>query len=94
MNVQPVALYGSHNSPRIVAQRGVFTIFGKSTKGMEETYVSEAFPNNCLMKIVLDRSILPAMRASVLNNGITESVVFPDLEGLAREIKRDFQFDY
>jgi hypothetical protein len=94
MNVQPVALYGAHNSPRIVAQRGVFTMFGKSTKGMEETYVSEVFPNNCLLKIVLDRNILPAMRASILNNGITESVMFPDLEGLAREIKRDFQFDY
>lgn len=36
MNVFPVAIYGAHNSPRIVAQRGAFTIFGKSTKSMEE----------------------------------------------------------
>jgi hypothetical protein len=34
------------------------------------------------------------MRASVLKHGITESVVFPDLEGLAKEIKRGFEFEY
>jgi hypothetical protein len=33
------------------------------------------------------------MRRSILGHGITESLVFPDLDGLAREIKRDFQFE-
>ena len=32
MHNQPVALYGAHNSARIVAQQGVFTIFGRDTK--------------------------------------------------------------
>jgi hypothetical protein len=92
MNVQPVGLYGAHNSPRIVAQRGAFTIFGQSTKGMEETYESESFPAACLTKFVIDRSVLSAMRSSVLINGMTESVVFPDLDGLSREINRTFGF--
>ncbi|OFV95375.1 MAG: hypothetical protein A3H28_02230 [Acidobacteria bacterium RIFCSPLOWO2_02_FULL_61_28] len=93
MNVQPVALYGAHNSPRIVAQRGVFTIFGQSTKSMEDTFESERFPTNCLIKVVLERSFMAVMRASILNHGITESVVFPDLEALAKEIKRNFEFE-
>ena len=37
LNNFPVAVYGAHNSPRIVAQRGVFTVFGKITKPLEET---------------------------------------------------------
>lgn len=94
MNVQPVALYGAHNSPRIVAQRGAFTIFGQSLSGMEKSYVKDGFPEGCLTKIVLRREVLPAMRASILSHGITESVVFPDLEGLAKEIKRGFGFEY
>jgi hypothetical protein len=94
MNVHPVALYGAHNSPRIVAQRGVFTIFGQSTSGMEEAYANDAFPDGSLLKIVLEKTVLPEIRKSILNNGITESVVFPDLEGLAKEIKRDFLFEY
>jgi hypothetical protein len=35
----------------------------------------------------------PQMRNSLLNQGITESTVFPDLEGLARETKRHFGFE-
>jgi hypothetical protein len=94
MNVHPVAIYGAHNSPRIVAQRGSFMIFGQSTQGMEDAYVQETFPASCLQKVILTRDVLPAMRTSVLKNGITESVVFPDLDGLSREIKRDFEFEY
>jgi hypothetical protein len=94
MNVHPVALYGAHNSPRIVAQRGVFTIFGQSASGMEVAYMTDAFPKSCLTKIVLEKGVLQEIRSSVLNNGITESVVFPDLEGLAKEIKRDFYFEF
>lgn len=93
MNNYPVALYGAHNSPRIVAQRGVFTIFGQNTTPMESVYKVDKFPSNCLIKVILKRSILPKMRASILNHGITESVVFPDLEGLAKEIRRTFEFE-
>ena len=93
MNKHPVALYGAHNSPRIVAQRGVFTIFGQGTGPMEKIYSSDSFPEGCLVKVILSRFRLPQMRRSILSHGITEGVVFPDLDGLAREIKRDFGFE-
>jgi hypothetical protein len=93
MHGQPVALYGAHNSARIVAQQGVFTIFGKGAKPMEQVFRDDAFPAGCLRKIIVQKSLIPKMRRSLLNHGITESVVFPDLEGLAREIKRVFGFE-
>jgi hypothetical protein len=93
MQNQPVALYGSHNSARIVAQQGVFTIFGRDRTPMEQVFKDAAFPTKCLTKIVIQRSVISKMRKSLLNNGITESVVFPDLEGLAREIKRIYGFE-
>ncbi|WP_154234703.1 FRG domain-containing protein [Burkholderia pseudomallei] len=93
MNNHPVALYGAHNSPRIVAQRGVFTIFGQNLSSMEAAYDTAGFPEEALLKIVLDKSILPALRKSILSYGITESVVYPDLDGLAQEIRRDFGFE-
>jgi hypothetical protein len=94
MNSQPVALYGAHNSPRIVAQRGVFTIFGRNTIAMEKVYDNDAFPRRSLTRLVLPKNALPQMRRSILSHGITESVVFPDLEGLAKETKREFGFEY
>jgi hypothetical protein len=93
MHNHPVALYGAHNSARIVAQQGSFTIFGRSTDPMESVVASEAFAEDCLIKVVIGKGALARMRKSLLNHGITESVVFPDLEGLAREIKRVFGFE-
>jgi hypothetical protein len=93
MHTHPVALYGAHNSARIVAQQGVFTIFGKSRVAMETLVRRAAFPSQALRRIIIPRSRIAAMRLSLLNQGITESVVYPDLEGLARETKRHFGFE-
>ncbi len=92
MNKFPVALYGEYNSPRIVAQQGVFIIFGQKINPMEKICVEENFPDNSLIRIKISVSIINAMRKSLLRQGITESVVFPDLDGLAKEIKRYFGF--
>jgi hypothetical protein len=92
MNNHPVSLFGAHNSPRIVAQRGVFTIFGQNIKPMEKVFDDEHFPTDSLTKVIVKRSRIARFRASILNHGVTESVVFPDLEGLAKEIKRGFNF--
>jgi hypothetical protein len=43
---EPVALFGIHNNPRIVAQRGVFTIFGKNSSPMETVYQERDFPTS------------------------------------------------
>ena len=93
MKSSPIALYGSHNSQRIVAQRGVFVCFGKDTRPMEVAYNLEGFPTDCLMKLVLRKGRLPHMYEALRRQGITDSVVFPDLDGLAREIKREFSFE-
>ena len=89
----PVALYGAHNSPRIVAQQGVFTIFGGNRATMESVFASELFPVKSLLRIEIRRSAIAPMKRSLLNHGVTESVVFPDLMGLARETRRLFGFE-
>jgi hypothetical protein len=92
MNNEPVALYGLHNSPRIVAQRGVFTIFGKNKEPMSTMYDQLEFPEDSLLRIDLPVDALPALRKSIFAIGYTESVIYPDLDGLARELKRHFKF--
>jgi hypothetical protein len=44
MRVAPAAMYGLHNSPRIVAQRGVFTIFGKEIDSIEAMFANNDYP--------------------------------------------------
>jgi hypothetical protein len=89
----PIAIYGAHNSQRIVAQRGVFVCFGKDTRAMEVAYKREHFPADCLIRLVIKRGQLPHMYEALRRHGLTDSVAFPDLDGLAREIKREFSFE-
>jgi hypothetical protein len=93
MREKPVAIFGTHNSPRIVAQRGVFTVFGKKVQPMEKTYVDEKYKQDCLMKIVFPSNKISNLLQSLTSLGITDSVVYPDLEGLGKEVMRFFKFD-
>jgi hypothetical protein len=89
----PIAMHGSHNSPRIVAQRGTFTIFGASTQSMEEHFSKNKNFSDQLVKVVIAKKLIPAFRNSLFSYGVTESVIYPDLEGLSHEIKREFGFE-
>jgi hypothetical protein len=88
----PLAIYGYHNSARIVAQRGVFTVFGKDTHPMEDIYSKKDYPPDCLLKLRLPKDKRADLLKSLFQLGFTHSVVFPDLDGLAREIKNFFGF--
>lgn len=90
--MHPIMIYGSYNSPRIVAQRGGFALFGQGTEPMEKIYLSEKFSGNALQKIEIPHSKVAAIRLSLFRKGFTESVVFPDLDGLAKELRRVFDF--
>jgi hypothetical protein len=92
MRVSPVAMYGLHNSPRIVAQRGVFTIFGKDTQPMDETFSVNDYPADTLVKFEFAEEAILSLRESLFAIGVTDSVVYPDLTGLAVELKRFFGF--
>jgi hypothetical protein len=92
MPTLPIMIYGSYNSPRIVAQRGGFALFGQGTDPMEKVYLTEKFPDGVLHKIEIAHDKVAEICASLFRKGFSESVVFPDLDGLSRELKRVFAF--
>lgn len=93
MREKPVAIYGTHNSARIVAQRGVFTVFGKKIQSMEKTYIEENYKQDCLIKIEFPKNKINYLLESLTSLGITDSVIYPDLEGLGKEVMRFFKFN-
>ncbi len=90
----PVAMAGLHNSARIVAQRGAFTIFGHKNMPMNGIFDSENLQPEALLKVILPQDHLSDLREALFRIGYTDSMVYPDLTGLAMEIKRHFGFDY
>jgi hypothetical protein len=85
-----VAIAGPEFAPRIVAQRGVFMVFGAlsphAAESLEEQEVALAPDAFTLSKLRLvgDRE---HWRRALRLVGIGEFTAFPDLDGLARELR-------
>jgi hypothetical protein len=71
--------------PRIVSQRGLFTLHGKSDEPVEQQC-----PSQYLRKIVIPNEAIPAARRYLRLAGIDHFTIFPDLEGLATWLKQEY----
>lgn len=82
----PVAIIGPQNSDRIVAQKGVFTLFpNKDSFSMENLKNAEEF----LARIKIPNKHITSIEESLYYIGITESSLFPDLDSISKELKRE-----
>lgn len=71
------------NNPRIVAQRGVFTIHPQPSLPLDDVLES----HNCLQKLVIKGKDLQVHFKNTLDIiGINRETLFPDLDGLAKYI--------
>jgi hypothetical protein len=86
----PIAITPIRASPRIAAQRGVFTIHGNDRTALDRLACLEGKDPPCLRKWVIPRTHVATVRKELAISGISESLIFPELSGLCREIKRDF----
>lgn len=79
----PIAMYGTHNSRRISAQQGTFTVSGKDVSALEDTQLAQA-PG------VLVRILVTAPHDQIMRDlrtlGMSRSVIYADLPSLARDI--------
>lgn len=83
-NKSPVAIFGTHNSNRIVAQRGTFMVWGNEAQPLEQ-FASDS--SVTLWKLIIAgdrRDLASAMRML----GFGETMVFPELPSLADELTR------
>ena len=89
----PSAIYGAHNSMRIAAQRGVFTVFGHDKTDMSEIYETEAgFSGPALRRISFPIRVIPRLLEGLATFGVTPSSVMQDLNHLAMEAKEIYNF--
>ena len=78
---RPIAVVPPYDSPRITAQRATFTIHGSRSEGLEEQFSKR------LAKIVVPRDKALQIRRHLRSVGISEFTLFPDLDGLCRDIR-------
>jgi hypothetical protein len=80
----PVAFCPTHVAPRVASQRSQFTIFGSNTNGLVD--LAETDNNARLAKIEIPPISIRHVRIDLRTCGIYETSVFPDLDGLSREL--------
>ena len=79
---RPLALRPAYNSLRISSQRGLFTIFGRDTRPLNEyTYLRDD-----LVRIEIDPSRVRFIRRQLALAGITETSLFPELASISNDI--------
>ncbi|WP_382152557.1 FRG domain-containing protein [Hydrogenophaga sp. ANAO-22] len=88
MHEHPAAILGISNSARMFAQRGVFTIFGRNVSSMETQFKSGGFAKDALRKIIIPKEYIEQLLHSLIRLGFTDSLSYPDLQGVAMEIRR------
>jgi hypothetical protein len=81
----PVAIHPTYVHPRLVGQRSCFTIHGKRKVGLD-TLISASM----LKRYTVAPANRQRMLAELALLGVTDSVVIPDLDGLAAELKKRF----
>lgn len=83
----PIAVVGSLNNERIIAQKGVFTVFPKPpyAKPLEETDNVSDF----LVKLVIKKDSIDSIKNQLFNIGLNESSLYPGLDAIGKIIVRE-----
>jgi hypothetical protein len=91
----PIAVYPHYLDPKMRAQKSVFTLHGSIPNAFNQICLSNSGAEICKIKINPEKAddIAKELRLA----GITESNIFPELKGLANEIRNEkgthFSFD-
>jgi FRG domain len=80
---------------RMVVQRSHFTIHGSERGGIDERAGDLGLKEDLLKAVILfkDQDDLDYLFRHLSMLGITETSIFPDLEGLARELRMEYRLD-
>ena len=84
----PLLWDSPHVTRRVAAQRSRFMIFGTDPQWLS-ALVNR--PNSRLRTITITTGSIGRIRQELKDAGVTESVVFPDLDGLGRELRQNWQ---
>lgn len=85
----PIAFYPPYIDERIRAQKGCFTIHGSNKYAIHE--LNRKAANPFLVRIEISKSAIEHIRCQLNILGINTSDIFPDLGGLAKELRWKYQ---
>lgn len=79
----PIMWEPVHITRRFGAQRSQFLVFGSEPRWLADLASDSG---SRVSVIIIPQQSIPTMKSQLRSAGITESVIFPDLDGLGREL--------
>ena len=70
---------------RVAAQRSRFVVFGTDCEFLSKEFKRE---RSIIKRICIDGTCRRSIRRQLRDSGVTESVIYPDLDGVGREMKQ------
>ena len=86
----PAAIVPRYISSRIISQRSCFTVYGSDEQPLETFCASKN--DSPLTNLEIPKKSIGSIRKELQVAGITETSVFPDLEGLCRELHDEWDY--
>ena len=74
-----------HITRRVAAQRSRLMVFGANPSWVSDEF---AKPDSSIKAITVDAGAISRIKVELRDAGVTESVIFPDLDGLGREMRQ------
>jgi hypothetical protein len=88
---RPIAVSSTHVHPRMAAQRGCFTIHGTDRRSFVAQFESEPLSaGGYFQKFIVPTKFRPSVFRQLSLAGIRYGTLFPDLDGLTRELRDVF----
>ena len=91
---EPLAVRPSRSTPRIVAQKGMFTIHGRDRMSLNNYSFGRQGETEWLDGIIIPAESRKHVKKDLLLAGVSYSSLFPDLDGLCREIQYRYSESY
>lgn len=87
-NRWPLAVFPRRHNPRIIAQRGTFTVHGVCEVPINKLPVKRPDGAGGVVRILIDPSARAQMVDELWGLGITKTVIFPEPQSLADDLRR------
>lgn len=84
---KPIAVFPTHIARRISTQRSCFTVHGQHYRGLDRL---ESLRTPLVRKIIVPGFCVRSIKRQLINSGIDEATIFPDLDGLGRAVGAEY----
>jgi len=88
-NAKPIAIFPKRHNPRIVAQRGTFTVHGTDEVPINHLQVNDTTTGAArIAQIVIDAASRDQLWADLWALGVTKTSIYPEPQSVADDLKR------